>query len=82
MGLMFTSVSRFNQNISSWNVSKVTDMGSMFSNATDFNQNLSSWVTGLTGQPADFSTGANATFANNANNLKPYLLGGVTRINT
>jgi len=39
-------------------------------------------VTGLTAQPTNFSTSANATFANNANGLKPYLSGGVTQINT
>jgi hypothetical protein len=54
----------------------------MFNNATAFNQNLSVWVTGLTAQPSAFSSGANATFANNANGLKPYLSGGVTQINT
>jgi hypothetical protein len=55
---------------------------SMFNAATAFNQNLSTWVTGLTAQPINFSGGANATFANNANNRKPFLAGGVTRINT
>jgi hypothetical protein len=43
---------------------------------------LSALITALTVQPSSFSTGANATFANNANNLKPFLLGGTTRINT
>jgi hypothetical protein len=57
-------------------------MGNMFQGATAFNQNLSVWVTGLTAQPTLFSSGANATFANNANALKPYLAGGVIQINT
>jgi surface protein len=72
----------FNQNISSWNVSLVTNMNEMFRSATSFNQNLSPWVTGLLAQPINFSAGGNTTFANNANNLKPFLAGGVTRINT
>jgi hypothetical protein len=36
----------------------------------------------MTAQPTLFSSGANATFANNANGLKPFLAGGVTQINT
>jgi hypothetical protein len=54
----------------------------MFRNASAFNQNLSGIITGLTAQPVDFSTGANATFADNANGLKPFLSDGVTQINT
>ncbi|MEI7133128.1 BspA family leucine-rich repeat surface protein, partial [Mycoplasmopsis bovis] len=33
----------FNQNISNWNTSNVTDMTSMFWGATNFNQDLNSW---------------------------------------
>ena len=33
----------FNQNISSWNVSAVTNMNEMFEVATSFNQDLSTW---------------------------------------
>ena len=36
----------FNQNISSWDVSNVTNMGSMFKFLESFNQDLSSWDVG------------------------------------
>jgi hypothetical protein len=57
-------------------------MNQMFRNASAFNQNLSPWITGLNSQPSQFSLSANTTFANNANNLKPFLQGGTIRINT
>jgi surface protein len=81
MDSMFQGATVFNGNISSWNVGNVGNVDQMFKNATNFNRNLSSWTTGLIGQPANFSLGANATFADNASNLKPYLSGGTVRIN-
>jgi surface protein len=42
MGLMFESQGNFNQDISSWNVSKVTNMTQMFQGA-NFNPNISGW---------------------------------------
>ena len=52
--------SNFNQDISSWDVSKVTNMTLMFEYATSFNQDLSSWdVNGVKGC-RDFSHGNSA----------------------
>jgi surface protein len=49
MGGMFKSAAAFNQNIGSWNVSKVTDMNSMFSNAglstANYDATLIGWAT-------------------------------------
>jgi len=42
---MFRNATLFNQDLSSWNVSRVTTMLDMFNNATAFNQNLNSWNT-------------------------------------
>ncbi|GIS52563.1 MAG: hypothetical protein Ct9H90mP28_2790 [Paracoccaceae bacterium] len=36
-------ITSFNENISNWTVSQVTNMDSMFSNAQSFNQNISGW---------------------------------------
>lgn len=89
MGAMFENATSFNQDISGWDMSSVADQSftpsgvdRMFQGATAFNQNLSAVITGETVQPTDFSLNANATFANNANGLKPLLADGVTRINT
>ena len=36
-------MSKFNQDISKWNVSNVTNMGSMFVSCQKFNQDISEW---------------------------------------
>lgn len=82
MGSIFGRLTAFNQPLNNWNVSNVTNMDYAFFGTSSFNQNLSSWITGLTAQPTGFSQTGNATFANNANNLKPFLSNGTTRINT
>mmetsp|Transcript_7848 Transcript_7848/g.8322 ORF Transcript_7848/g.8322 Transcript_7848/m.8322 type:complete len:87 (+) Transcript_7848:254-514(+) len=42
---MFYNAISFNQDISSWNVSKITDMNWMFYGVTSFNQDISNWNT-------------------------------------
>ena len=48
---MFQNAISFNQDISNWNISNVSDISDMFHDATNFNQPLKSWnvnkVTGI-----------------------------------
>jgi len=41
----FSNYEQFNADISSWDVSFVTDMGYMFYNSQAFNQNIENWDT-------------------------------------
>ena len=43
MSFMFENCKSFNQDISSWNVSNVTNMSWMFYNCKSFNQDISKW---------------------------------------
>jgi surface protein len=63
----FYNSTNFNSNISSWNVSNVTNMTSMFENAIIFNQNISGWnVSNVTNMTSMFQ---NSTAFNNNNTL-------------
>jgi surface protein len=52
---MFSSAFTFNQDLSKWDVSAVTDMAYMFFRASAFNQDLSKWaVSAVTGMESMF----------------------------
>ena len=45
MANLFSGIQNFNQDISSWDTSRVTNMSNMFTNARVFNQHIGSWNT-------------------------------------
>ena len=65
MYAMFNSADDFNQDISGWNVTNVSNMNAMFNSANDFNQDLTGWcVSNISSEPSDFSTSSALTNSN------------------
>ena len=75
---MFQNAS-FNQNINSWDVSKVANMGSTFANATTFNQPLSGWNTSACTTMASMFSNA-PVFNQNINNWNVSKVGDMTNM--
>jgi surface protein len=57
----------FNQNLNSWNTSKVTTMESMFENCLAFNQNISNWDISKVTNFSGFMNGKTASDYSSAN---------------
>ena len=58
MNSMFDGADAFNQDISNWDVSKVTNMAEMFASAQKFNQDISNWETSKVEDMDDMFIGA------------------------
>ena len=92
MNSMFDGADAFNQDISSWNTSGVTNMNSMFDGADAFNQDISSWDVSQVTDMAGMFDGAAAfsqnlgpwyiTLDNAALNLGGRTVGGIAAQNS
>jgi len=67
MASMFSGASSFNQDISSWDMTKVTNVSSMFTNATAFDQNLGAWNMSTVTTFTNFMSGKTAATFSAAN---------------
>ncbi len=69
---MFCGAARFNQDISSWDVSNITNMSHMFYGAEDFNQEIGNWdvsnVTDMSGMFRADRDNYTYSFSKNINN--------------
>lgn len=55
---MFKGASNYNQDITSWDISNVSNMESMLEDASSFNQDLFNWETSIGVKPVGFNRGA------------------------
>ena len=68
MQAMFRNATNFNQDISNWNVSNVTNMTAMFRNSTNFNSHIELWTVSSTNTLTDMFR--DATAMNSANSSR------------
>ena len=62
---MFEDGTAFNGNISSWNITSLTNMNYFLENASSFNQDLSGWDTTSVTTYINYDTGASSWLAPN-----------------
>ena len=80
MIICFKDADAFNQDISNWDVSNVTNMESMFSGAIAFNQSISSWNVSNVTNFTNMFTGANALIYHTKGTPSTFTYDGITFI--